>query len=104
MTCFYRVLRAVHWVISRLCPQQRQYAEVPANKLPWFWIGTTQFDDKTISVTELVNKVVRYNDRVTPQMLREITGYNTCKWRYVDPSTLEEKDFPPSGIVIENGP
>jgi len=104
MTCFYRGLRIIHWIISRLCPRQRQYVEVPANKLPWFWIGTTHFDDKIITVTDVVNKVIKYNDRVTPELLREITGYNTINWRYIDPVTLEEKVFPPSGIVIEDAP
>jgi hypothetical protein len=103
MTCFYRILRLVHWVTSKLCPPQRRYTEVPASKLPWFWVGTTLYNEE-ITVTDLVNRVVKYNDRITPQLLREITGYNTADWKYIDAVTLEEKDFPPSGIVIEDAP
>jgi hypothetical protein len=102
MSCFYKILRIVHWVISNACPTQRHYTEVPINKLPWFWVGTS-IADEVITVTEIVNRAVRYNDRITPQLLQEITGYKTTSWRYIDPATLEEKDFPPSGIVIENG-
>uniref|UniRef100_A0A6C0JRQ8 Uncharacterized protein n=1 Tax=viral metagenome TaxID=1070528 RepID=A0A6C0JRQ8_9ZZZZ len=102
MSCFYRVLKLVHWVVSRLCPETRHRIEVPASKLPWFWIGTRHYDDEIITVTEVVNRAVRYNDRITPEILRDITGYDTTNWRYVDKTTLEEKDFPSSGIVIEN--
>ena len=103
MTCFYRVMRVAHWIISSFCPESKRYREVPANKLPWFWVGTTLYNEE-ITVTDLVNRAVKYNDRITPQLLREITGYNTADWKYIDAVTLQEKEFPPSGIVIEDAP
>jgi len=103
MSCFYRVLKVIHWALSNLCPQERRYGQIPTTKLPWSWVGT-KIHDEYVTVTEVVNQALRYNVRITPQLLREITGYDTVEWKYLDTETLQEKDFPSSGIVIENAP
>ena len=76
--------------------------EIPINKLPWFWIGA-EFSGRTEAVTEMVNQYVRYGKRITPDLLIEITGYtDVISWKYIDVETLEEKEFPSQGFVIEN--
>jgi hypothetical protein len=50
-----------------------------------------------------VNQYVRYGKNITPEVLKEITGYtDVITWKYVDVLTLEEKEFPSGGFVIEN--
>jgi len=72
------------------------------NKLPWFWIGA-EFPHKIETVTDIVNNHIQYGNQITPEFLSEVTGYTNVKmWRYVDVTTLEEREFPPGGFVIEN--
>jgi hypothetical protein len=87
----------------RLCPSNPVVrVQVPISKLPWFWIGAN-LPNKTETVTDVVNQYVRYGKNVTPEFLEEVTGYmNVISWKYIDVQTLEEKEFPPGGFVIEN--
>jgi hypothetical protein len=95
--------RQLFYCKRRLCPHTRHVIpEVHVNKLPWFWIGAKVFDE-TICVTDIVNKQVRYGVPITSKLLSELTHiHEGAIWKYVDAKTLEEKDFPPEGIVIEN--
>ena len=97
--------RQAYWCKRRLCPSSRAIrVQIPTNKLPWFWIGA-ELPNKTETVTDVVNQYVRYGKNVTPEFLKEVTGYmNVISWKYVDVETLEEKEFPPGGFVIENVP
>ncbi len=70
-------------------------------KVPWFWIGA-EFADRSEPVANIVNTYVRSGIRVTPDFLRSVTGYDPLVWKYMDAVTLEEKEFPPEGILIEN--
>ena len=74
---------------------------VAVSTLPWFWIGAQFSDSNTETVTDLINKQVNYGCRITPQFLEETTGYKNVTWRYMDAETLELKDFPSEGIVID---
>lgn len=74
---------------------------VPVHKLPWLWIGAHFRNSDPVSVTDLVNYYVRYGIPVTPTFLEELTGYVGATWTYMDSQTLEEKDFPSEGIVID---
>jgi hypothetical protein len=87
----------------RLCPHStRHISAVPINKLPWFWVGVKR-SDKTICVTDIVNKHVRFGVPVTRKLLSELTHIDDDSiWKYIDAKTLEEKEFPPEGIVIED--
>jgi hypothetical protein len=101
ITCIYRQL---FYCKRRLCPHVKRIVPIiPANKLPWFWIGTTIYNN-TVTVTEVVNTHIRYGIPITPELLSEITHINNkdAIWKYVDSKTLEEKEFPPEGIVIED--
>jgi hypothetical protein len=87
-----------------LCPRvKRVIPIIPTNKLPWFWVGTT-LSNTTVSVTDIVNNHVKYGTPITSKLLGELTHINgkNIIWKYVDSKTLEEKEFPPEGIVIED--
>lgn len=103
MEWFLWAYRQAFWCKRRFCPGRvLPRIEIPTNKLPWFWIGAVM-PNKTESVTDVVNHYVRYGTRVTPEFLREVTGYtDVILWKYVDVETLEEREFPPGGFVIEN--
>jgi len=86
----------------KLCPKSRKVKlHVSAYDIPWFWVGA-KLDDTVVSVTEIVNRNIQYGKPITYMFLKEITGYDTNIWTYVDGITLEEKEFPPEGIVIED--
>ena len=100
----------ITWIYSqlfyckrRICPHtKREMPIVPASKLPWFWVGAKRYD-KTICVTDIVNKYVRYGVPITSKLLSELTHIDDDSiWKYVDSKTLEEKEFPPEGIVIDD--
>jgi hypothetical protein len=97
--------RQVYWVNRKVCPSRSIVrSQISTNKLPWFWIGA-ELPTGTKAVTEIVNNYVRYGIRINPEFLQEVTGYtNAISWRYVDVETLEEKEFPSHGFVIENVP
>jgi len=101
MKIFIQLLKTFHWIVEIFCPTQRRVYKVSVHKLPWFWVGT-EIDSKTIDITEKINSSVIYSRVVTPEFLSEISGYKACKWKYIDAITLEQKDFPLSGIVIND--
>jgi len=101
MNILITVLKTFHWFVELFCPTQRQHSEVSVHKLPWFWVGT-EIDNTQIDITEKINNSVKYSKVVTPEFLSEISGYKACRWKYIDAITLEQKDFPPSGIVIQD--
>lgn len=97
-----RTLKAIHWIMSKLCPREQKRVEVPVHKLPWFWVGA-QIGDSLITITHLVNESLSTSSIVTPLYLSELSGYpNTVVWKYMDRLTLEEKEIPSNGFVIED--
>lgn len=88
----------------RLCPGEKSPKTifVDTSNLPWFWIGLRYHDQLTTSVTDIVNSSLRYGVRVTPEYISHVTGYTKGTWRYIDSKTLEEKDFPSEGFIIED--
>lgn len=101
MNILIQLLKTLHWVVEIFCPTQRHANEVSVHKLPWFWVGA-EIDSQTIDITEKINSSIKYSTVVTPEFLSEISGYKACKWKYIDAITLEQKDFPLSGIVIND--
>lgn len=96
--------RQMYWCKRRFYPNTPVVRpQVPTSKLPWFWIGAELSTKTTETVTDVVNQYVRYGNKITPEFLQEVTGYtDVITWKYVDVITLEEKEFPPGGFVIEN--
>ena len=98
----YWIYCQLFWCKRRLCPETRkEKTEINICNVPWFWIGA-QLEDRTEHVTYMVNKNVIPGLRVTPSFLTSVTGYTPLAWKYMDALTLEEKEFPPEGILIEN--
>ena len=98
----YWIYRQLFWLKLQLCPQSRNiHSTIPVYNLPWVWVGA-QLDDTVESVTEVVNRYIQYGKPITPTFLKEVTGYDTNIWKYMDAMTLEEKEFPPEGIVIDD--
>jgi hypothetical protein len=92
--CIYR--RLFRW--SSLCFKYKvKKQEVPINQIPWLSIGTS-----TNTHTELVNKNLRYGV-IDKHFLQKISGDYSTDWVYLDSRTLEEKEFPSSGILIQHG-
>jgi hypothetical protein len=108
MECCILVYRYAYWIkreiVKRFCPTEIPYEDVRPNpsSLPWFWIGMRYENDVTITVTDVVNHIIEYDMRVTPEVLYRITGCEGGTWKYIDAQTLEEKDFPSEGFIIED--
>ena len=100
LLCIYRQIFACK---RRLCPTPQRpklKIDVPVTHIPWLWVGA-KYEDRTETVTDLVNQCISMGLRITPEMLQDITGEFPEVWKYVDAKTLEERIFPSSGIVIE---
>ena len=67
---------------------------------PWLWIGAT-FDGGTIDMTEQLDELIVYANKITPWVL-SIIFPNHSKWKYLDPVTFKEVDFPVGGITIHD--
>jgi len=76
---------------------------VPVSKLPWMWIGAMYSEsERCVDCTYMVDPMVTYGMTVTPEWLENITGYTPLTWKYLDAKSLEEKEFPSSGLVIDD--
>jgi hypothetical protein len=100
--CARVLFRQLFWCKRRFCPNdvRSHVPDIPKETLPWFWVGA-QLEDRVECITDIVNNYVQYDTPVNPEFLKEITGCDAKKWVYLDAKTLEEKEFPPEGIVIE---
>jgi hypothetical protein len=61
-------------------------------------------DGKIVTVTDTLNKYIEYNDVVDIPYLEVATGIkeNVLRWLYLDSKTLNEQEFPPEGLVIQD--
>lgn len=100
LVCVYR---QVFRCKRRLCPTERKplKIQIPVTSIPWLWVGANYSNTRTETVTEIINQHVKEGMIVTPEFLSEITGYFPNTWKYVDSKTLEEREFPSNGIVIQ---
>jgi hypothetical protein len=112
MNCCYRV---VYWayVLGFYCtrffvnPADRKvptYNSVHPSKTPWLWVGAEMKDGKIVTVTDIVNKYIEYDDVVDIPYLEVATGIkeDVLRWLYLDSKTLNEQEFPPEGLVIKD--
>lgn len=74
---------------------------VHVSQLPWLWIGGVTGED-TVDYTAKINDTITYGMVVTTEWLEEVTDAAPTTWKYLDPKSLEEKDFPPDGFVIND--
>ena len=76
---------------------------VHPSKTPWLWIGAEMPNGKIITVTDTINKYVEYNEIINVAYLETVTKIDSAnRWLYLDSKTLNEQEFPPEGLVIEN--
>jgi hypothetical protein len=76
---------------------------VPVSELPWMWIGAVYPDGvPSIDCTNMVDPNISYGMTVTTEWLELVTGYSPQTWKYLDSKSLEEKEFPSAGIVIDD--
>lgn len=75
---------------------------VHTSLLPWMWVGAVYADGNIVDHTHQVNSAVEYGMVVSPNWLDIVTGAREVDWKYLDSKTLEEKDFPSEGFVIDD--
>jgi hypothetical protein len=75
---------------------------VPVSILPWLWVGSKNENGTVFDHTNDVNELVEFGLRVTPKWLNTVFDTSNVTWRYLDSKTLEEKDFPSAGFVIDD--
>ncbi len=111
MSCCYRIVYwgyRVFFYISKLFDSPSietrvNYNLVHPSKTPWLWIGAVMPDGKITTVTDVVNKFIEYDDVVDVTYLKAVTRIdNASRWLYLDSKTLNEQEFPPEGLVIQN--
>ena len=97
----FRIFKNCLWC-SRLAYKSlmNEHPPVPANKLPWLWIGAELADGKILDMTDTVNKHVRMGDFVDLEYLETQTGYANATWLYLDPATIKQEKYPAKGFVI----
>jgi hypothetical protein len=83
-------------------PVKTQESQVPVSSLPWLWVGATYPDGVTVEFTNEVNENIEFGMHITPEWLDDVFDLTDVTWRYLDPKTLEEKDFPSTGFVIDD--
>jgi len=101
---FYEAYSYGFWLmrlLHRVWYGQEPEHTIQIKNLPWLWIGAVYPHD-TLNVNELIDKTVLPGMRVTPEYLSSVSGFVPESWKYLDPKTLEEKDFPSEGFVIED--
>ena len=67
-------------------------------ELPWLWIGASTWLDP-IDMTSCVEPYVVAGNIITLAFLYEKFPWYS-DWKYLDPETFEELDFPAKGITI----
>jgi len=65
------------------------------------WIGGVT-GENTVDYTAEINSTIVYGMVVTTDWLDAVTNASPVAWKYLDPKSLEEKDFPSDGFVIED--
>jgi hypothetical protein len=100
------VYRQVFWCCRRIdnilfSPVKKQ-PNVSPSAVPWLFIGATLEDGNVVDYTCEVNDSLDYGLTVTTEWLDIVTGSKNVTWKYLDSKTLEEKDFPSEGFVIDD--
>lgn len=99
MNCLFCCIRLYNRLFYKKLPKQ----SISTSDLPWLWIGAELTNDKIETITELVNNNVDYGDIITTEFLQELSHLqNVKRWLYLDPTTLNEEEFPAEGLVIKD--
>ena len=66
---------------------------------PWLWFGATSSMGST-DLTKLFEPYILPGNHITPEFLKN-TYPLYYDWKYLDPVTFKEVDFPNAGIIID---
>ena len=70
---------------------------------PWLWIGMEMNDGTIIDKTEEVQQLIDNGFRINLESIDEnINVSNIKRYFYLDAKTLNEEEFPPEGLVIND--
>lgn len=98
--------RQIFWFCRRvdriLFAPVKKDTTVSPSSVPWLFIGATLEDGNVVDYTCDINDTLEYGVTVTTEWLEIVTGAKNVTWKYLDPKTLEEKDFPSEGFVIDD--
>ena len=85
------------------CPRKKRDEDIiPSSRLPWLWVGAVYEDGKVEDYTEYINQHANYGMKLTTHLMDFALPKNSVVvWKYIDTQTLEEKDFPSEGFVID---
>jgi hypothetical protein len=75
---------------------------VDNSDLPWLWLGYVRENGVVRELTNDVNRIIEYGTTVDPEWLEYIFNVKNVTWKYLDAKTLEEKEFPSEGFVIDD--
>lgn len=98
--------RQIFWCCRRvdkfLFSQVKKEDHISPSSVPWLFIGATLEDGSVVDYTCDINEALDYGMTVTTEWLEIVTGAKNVTWKYLDPKTLEETDFPSEGFVIDD--
>jgi hypothetical protein len=83
-----------------LFSQKEKVDSVPLSELPWMWVGAMYEDCNVVDYTAVVNEAVQYGVNIDVEWLEDVTHTHDVTWLYLDPKSLEQKEFPSQGFVI----
>uniref|UniRef100_A0A6C0F2E8 Uncharacterized protein n=1 Tax=viral metagenome TaxID=1070528 RepID=A0A6C0F2E8_9ZZZZ len=66
---------------------------------PWLWIGASAFW-KNCDMTSSLEPYIVTGNRITIELLGKLFPLHS-NWKYLDPVTLKEVEFPKDGITIQ---
>ena len=100
------VYRQVFWCCRRidnfLFSQVKNQTTVSPSSVPWLFIVATLDNGNVVDYTCHINNLIEYGMTVTTEWLDIVTGETSVTWKYLDATTLEEKEFPSEGFVIDD--
>lgn len=88
-------------IYNRLFYKKLPKQKISTSNLPWLWIGVELENGNIETITDIVNTAIEPGQLITPYYLKNLTGYRNAKrWLYLDATTLNEEEFPATGLVI----
>jgi hypothetical protein len=80
-------------------PTEATYILSGKVELPWLWVGANSATGRT-DMTDSFQPYLLPGNTITPEFLKSKYPYY-YDWKYLDPVTFKEVDFPNTGITID---
>jgi hypothetical protein len=101
----YRVGFACLRFLNKLITNEVKEVPVMRNHVtpPWLWIGIELYDGTIIDRTEEVQNLLDRGFPVTLESIDDsVNVENVKRYFYLDTKTLNEEEFPPEGLLIND--